>query len=884
MAILLLSDKKDDASRIQHKDFADGNGKLFWFLLYKAGINLRDVQIKYVESGVPKLDKYDIVVPLGQEALDAVYSGGKIKTLRGSVLGEGNPWIIPTLNPRVLKKPFEVFREASVESAQLVMFDLQKVKRIYENGFTKPVEHFTLEPTIEELEQFVRESLEAPYLGVDIEGTGLNLDYTDIVTIGFATSRERAFIVPLRTTGGASYWPLRHAKRVAEALDELLLKRKLLFQNGYGYDIPLLRRDGWYIPWENYISDTMLLHHALDPELPHNIGFISSVWGHQPYWKDSFLARKEHIYDTDQVEMRRYNARDCTALIDIHEAMIPEVEKLGTMHIFEKEMAQCAPIVIMKERGIGKDLKKLASWQVWLTAELEKANEAVRIDLDLPEAFNFNSQDHKNWLLYGFATSGLQKKAEALKEYDKEIESVQYECISCSSKRSFKFEAGKWPSTLEAKCSKCRQNMPFQRTGKSTTPTKAKRRDTAIYKKYLDAAKILAVDHITKPKSFRPSKTDSGKYGAGVEDISRFLNAVHKRQEQLDGLKKPTEKHRLEADDLQKSSDFLERFGELAKLLKLKSSFYDLPTGTDGRVHPAILIQGTATGRYACVNPNAQQMPNSKSVAGGKVRDLFRAISDEYVLISSDYSNLEVNVGAPFMEDQVLIGQLRMGLDIHDENTKTFFKTDSSDDRWSVLRSISKIIQFGRLFYGGSNRGIYSKVRTKEPNSGLTFKNFVIAVEHYFEDHPGFARFVESVQALARDKRISVNGYGRVRRLYDNLQSIPRQALNNPIQGTAADFVGDVIIRLWNRGIGNKYKSYMCLQVHDEILTMVYKKELKEVGRIIHEEMTRAQIIKTYTGKEVSVTVPVNHEIGRNWGTMDGYDILTGEITEGTTH
>jgi len=236
------------------------------------------------------------------------------------------------------------------------------------------------------------------------------------------------------------------------------------------------------------------------------------------------------------------------------------------------------------------------------------------------------------------------------------------------------------------------------------------------------------------------------------------------------------------------------------------------------------------------------------------------------------------------MDDKVLISQLSSGLNIHDENTKTFFEIEPSDDRWSTFRAISKIIQFGRLFYGGSDRGIYSKVRTAAPDSGLSFSEFVKAVSKYFEDHPDFAEFVDSVQRLAREERISVNGYGRIRNLYGNSQAISRQALNSPIQGTAADFVSNVIVKLWDRGLGNKYRSYIALQVHDELLFMVYDDERDEVFRIIHEEMTREQEILNYKGEKVRFSVPIDAEVGQNWGTMEGIDLLTGEIKGESKH
>lgn len=882
-SILILSDYKDEVSRIQRKDFASGNGRFFWHLLYKTGLNVRDLEIKYCREGIPKISEYRIIITLGQEAFNA-YRVGSIRKNRGSVFVMGDTsFHIPTLHPRDLKKPFEVFREAPVETPQLVIFDLEKAVKIYERGFVRPEERFNLNPSIEELEDFVEETKNYPYLGVDIEGTGLNLDYTDIVVIGFACSRERALIVPLRSSGGAHYWSPDDILRAQRCLKELLLNRKLLFQNGYGYDVPLLRRDGWEIPWENFISDTMVLHHSLDPELPHNLGFISSVWGSQEYWKESFIDRKEHIYDTDQTEMRRYNARDCTALIEIYEAMNKELDKRGVRHIAEKAMKLVPSIILMKERGINKDLNKLTSWQRWINLELDRSNEKVRKDFELPSSFNFNSSDHKDWFFYGYKTEGILKKKEKLDDYDKKEESVQYECVVCRRKRSVRFETGKHPATLDTKCSTCRQNTPHERTKLAPKETKAKARDTKVYRDLSVVGALLETPCLVKPKAFRPNTTNSGKLGTGSEDVARFLNAVHKRQTALDELKRPTGVHLKEMEDLTVTSDFLTRFQTLTKLIKLKAAFFDVPTGKDQKIHSTILIQGAATGRFSCVNPNLQQIPNSRSEAGSKVRDIFMA-RPGYILVSVDFSNLEVNVGARFMEDKTTLKQLRAKLDIHGENTKTFFNVTENAPNWANLRAASKTIQFGRLFYGGSDRGIFSKVRTALPELNLSFEDFEQAVQNYFVDHPDFVKFMRHVQKIAREDRITVNGYGRVRRLYGPYQKLARQALNSPIQGTAADFMIDVMVRLWERGLGTQYKSYMCLQIHDELLFMVEQNELREVSKIISEEMLKKQEITTYLGNKSVFSVPISAEIGTNWGSMQGYDLETGETEGGTKH
>jgi len=231
------------------------------------------------------------------------------------------------------------------------------------------------------------------------------------------------------------------------------------------------------------------------------------------------------------------------------------------------------------------------------------------------------------------------------------------------------------------------------------------------------------------------------------------------------------------------------------------------------------------------------------------------------------------------MGDDVLIDQLEKGLNLHDENTKTFFQVDKSDPAWDSLRKAAKIIQFGRLFYGGSDQGIFSQVVTAVPDSGITLKDFKEAVGRYMDSHPRFAAWVEEVQELARERRISPNAFGRVRVLLGDSNAIERIALNNPVQGSAADAVAQDMVILDELFTKHSLETKIVLQIHDELVFQIPDNELDKAGKIIHNVMNRERTVNGYTFR-----IPIDAEIGTHWGLMNSYDLLTGEIKGGSKH
>lgn len=237
------------------------------------------------------------------------------------------------------------------------------------------------------------------------------------------------------------------------------------------------------------------------------------------------------------------------------------------------------------------------------------------------------------------------------------------------------------------------------------------------------------------------------------------------------------------------------------------------------------------------------------------------------------------------MDDGALQDILQAGINFHDANNEIFFGVTPEDEDWGQLRKVAKIIVFARLLYGGTDDGIYNQVITAFPTCGLTKKKFKEAVQNYMKAHPDYVKWCEEVKKVALRKRISVNGYGRVRQLMGDDMSIMRQALNSPVQGTAADVARECMADCQEYIDEMELKDprwkevKMLLQIHDEFVFECPISMRQEVCKAMCEIMTKPITINGYTFR-----LKVDPEVGKYWGNQDSYDYKTDKIKDGSKH
>ncbi len=273
-----------------------------------------------------------------------------------------------------------------------------------------------------------------------------------------------------------------------------------------------------------------------------------------------------------------------------------------------------------------------------------------------------------------------------------------------------------------------------------------------------------------------------------------------------------------------------------------------------GRVHTSFNQAVAATGRLSSQNPNLQNIP-IRTDLGREIRKAFVPSDTDRVLLSSDYSQIELRIIAHISKDPGMIEAFKQGIDIH---------TATASKVWGVpieevdkdMRRKAKTVNFG-IIYGISAFGLSQRV-------GIPRFEAKEIIDNYFAQFPGIKKYMDDTIAFARD-----NGYvetisGRRRNLRDinsrnaNIRGFAeRNAINAPIQGSAADMIKIAMINIADWLKSTDLKTQMILQVHDELLFDVPKNELETVQSKVKEIMEGAMVL--------DVPVLVESGTGANW-------------------
>lgn len=292
-------------------------------------------------------------------------------------------------------------------------------------------------------------------------------------------------------------------------------------------------------------------------------------------------------------------------------------------------------------------------------------------------------------------------------------------------------------------------------------------------------------------------------------------------------------------------------------LNKLKTTYIDvlpaLVNPETGRIHTSFNQAATATGRLSSSEPNMQNIP-VKGEWGRRMRETFIA-EENNLLLSADYSQVELRILAHLSNDEGLISAFRNNLDIHTRTASELFGLPV--DKVSVeMRRVAKTVNFG-VIYGISPFGLSETLSISREEA----KKYI---EQYFLRHPGVKDYIGKCLGEARDKGYVVTLFGRRRAVPEILsrnsgirQLGERLAINSPIQGTAADIIKIAMINIWKCFKEQNLKSKMILQVHDELLFEIRKQELETVSAIVKKEMEG--VIK------LSVPLSVGISYGKNW-------------------
>lgn len=328
----------------------------------------------------------------------------------------------------------------------------------------------------------------------------------------------------------------------------------------------------------------------------------------------------------------------------------------------------------------------------------------------------------------------------------------------------------------------------------------------------------------------KPKKTKTGQYATGEDVLSKLVN-----------------KHPI----VGKILDYRE-------LVKLKNTYVDslplLVNPRTGRIHTSYNQVVAVTGRLSSDNPNLQNIP-IRTERGREIRKAFIPRSEQYVLLSADYSQIELRIMAELSKDPAMIEAFKNGQDIHSATAAKVYNVELNAVTGDMRRN-AKMVNFG-IIYGISAFGLSERLN-------IPRKEAASIIENYFQKYPGVKEYMDSSIENARSKGYVETIMGRRRNLRDINSGnatvrgfAERNAINAPIQGSAADMIKVAMIHIHKDFITNKFKSKMLLQVHDELVFDLHKDEIESVKSIVEHRMK--------TALPMSVPIEVGMGTGANW-------------------
>ena len=306
------------------------------------------------------------------------------------------------------------------------------------------------------------------------------------------------------------------------------------------------------------------------------------------------------------------------------------------------------------------------------------------------------------------------------------------------------------------------------------------------------------------------------------------------------------------------SHPFAHAMLEYRELTKLKSTYLDQLTGfvhpRTGKIHTSFRQTQAATGRLASDKPNLQNIP-IRSEEGRKVRALFVSSDKNHVLLSADYSQIELRVVADYSEDPTFLEAYRTGEDIHALTASAIFEVPP-DQVTRDMRAVAKEVNFGLIYRMGADRLALVTHRSRDEAKAF--------IDRFFQKYGTIRKLQDDLMDRARKEGYALTRNER-RRYLPEINSKNGQAarlaegaaVNTPIQGTAAEIIKLAMIAIDRRMYAEKFRSRMVLTIHDELLFDARRDEVDDLSALVTEEMEKAMTLK--------VPLKVELGLGDNW-------------------
>ncbi|MBW6490745.1 MAG: DNA polymerase I [Lentimicrobium sp.] len=590
---------------------------------------------------------------------------------------------------------------------------------------------YYLADTREKRKQLIEHFSKSEMFCFDTETTGLDANNVELVGMSFATEPGEAWFVPVP---GSYATALEIVKEFSE-----LFANESIGKTGQNlkYDISVLK---WYeINVNGPLFDTMIAHYLIEPDMRHNMDFLSKTYlNYEPVSIESLIGKKGknqlNMRDVNPETLKEYACEDADVTLQLRNVFEPKLSETSTRKLFDEiEMPLVKVLAAMEAEGVKIDGENLNQFSNQLEGEIaEIEREIYRLS---GEKFNIASP--------------------------KQLGEVLFDKLHLSD---------------------------------------------------------------------NPKQTKTKQHSTGEEILQKLINKHPVVQQILD----------------------------YRGLTKLKSTYVDtlplLVNPRTGRIHTSYNQAVASTGRLSSNNPNLQNIP-IRTERGREIRKAFVPRNEKYILLSADYSQIELRLIAHISGDTAMQDAFRNGLDIHTATASRIFDVEISQVTKEMRRN-AKTVNFG-IIYGISAFGLSERLN-------IPRKEAAVIISQYFDRFPGVKKYMENTIVFARE-----NGYVETimkrRRYLRDINSAnaivrgfsERNAINAPIQGSSADMIKIAMINIQREFERLDLRSRMIMQVHDELVFDVYQTEVETVKPIVENLMK--------TAIELCIPVEVEMSTGSNW-------------------
>ncbi len=651
-----------------------------------------------------------------EQKLTALFEELEFKTLAQRLFQKT---ITPTPTTSVMQG--SLFGDVEIEKAPSDFKDISNTDHNYQ-----------LVDSPEKRKHLIQLLLEQKEFCFDTETTGLDTRTAEIVGLAISYKNHNAFYIPFPQNRDEAMLLFNEFKAV---LENPAIRK--IGQN-IKYDISILKQYDMEVHGE--IFDTMIAHYLMQPDLRHNLNYLSEQYlGYKPISIEELIGKKgvrqDSMRNVPVEKIKDYACEDADLTFQLKEMFEKELEKASLDNLSSIiEMPLIPVLADMEQAGIKLDTNALNSFAKGLNLELIKIEEKIIEQAGIH--FNISSPKQLGEILFD----------------------------------------------------------------KMKLDPKAKR---------------------TKTKQYSTSE---------------------------DTLQKLSDRHPIISDIL-----------EFRSLKKLLSTYVEalpkLINDKSGKIHTSYQQAVASTGRLSSKNPNLQNIP-IREERGREIRKAFIPSDNNHLLLAADYSQIELRIMAHISQDSNMIEAFNNNVDIHTSTAAKIFHVENIDDVTSDQRRKAKTANFG-IIYGISAFGLSQRLKIPRTEAKQL-------IDEYFNGFPKVKEYMDNSIALAREKTYVETMMGRKRILVDiNSRNAivrgfaERNAINAPIQGSAADIIKLAMIDIFEELQKKKLKSKMILQVHDELVFDVYKPELEEIKELVKTKMENAV--------KLCIPLTVDVGVGENW-------------------